>query len=151
MTRHPLLDIRGPENWPEDTPIGEMTPTYAPVDKDIRYCNANLIGADEDPNAKSRLGFFHYYNDLFRRALHDHWELTGDYQLLVEAKQQTFGQNTDVTQDDCIGRCIQRVDEREWPRRVCKIVWTGSGTSRNILARCERLYGEISSKTIGRV
>ena len=27
MTCHPLLDIRGPENWPDDTPMNDMTAT----------------------------------------------------------------------------------------------------------------------------
>ncbi len=97
MSRYSHLDIKGPENWPEDTPIDEMTPTYVPIEMDIRYCNANLIGVDEDPEAPSRLGFFHFCSDLFRRLLCDHWELTGDDQLLVEAKQQTFGHHTDLT------------------------------------------------------
>ena len=90
MTCRPLLDFRGPENWPDDTPMNEMTATYVPIEHDIRYCNANLIGVRENTEAASRMGFDHCYSDLIRRILCDYWTITGEDQLLVDMKQQTF-------------------------------------------------------------
>ncbi len=90
MELHSTLDIRGPENWPDDTPMNEMTATYVPIEHDIRYCNANLIGVRENTEAASRMGFDHCYSDLIRRILCDYWTITGEDQLLVDMKQQTF-------------------------------------------------------------
>ena len=57
MTCHPLLDIRGPENWPDDTPLNQMTATYVPIEHDVRYCNANLIGVREEDRGAVADGF----------------------------------------------------------------------------------------------
>ena len=95
MEMHPALDIRGPVDWPDDTPINTMTATHIPVEHDIRYCNANLKGVQENANEDSRIGFYHYFSDLHRRILCDHWVITGEDQLLVDTKQQTFVHDTD--------------------------------------------------------
>ncbi len=54
---HPTLDIRWPIDWPDDTPINNMTATYVPLEHDIRYCNANLKGWEENANEDSRIVF----------------------------------------------------------------------------------------------
>ena len=86
MREHPALDIRGPVDWPIDTPINNMTATYVPLEHDIRFCNANLRGREERANEDSRMGFFHFYSDMHRRVLCDHLVLTGEDRLLVDMK-----------------------------------------------------------------
>ena len=90
-----MRDIRGPIDWPDDTPAHNMTVTYVPLEQDVRFCNANLRGYDERADRDSRMGFFHFYSDMHRRALCDHFVLTGQDRLLVEMKAQTFIHDTD--------------------------------------------------------
>ncbi len=95
MREHPALDIRGPIDWPDDAPINDMTATYVPLEHDIRYCKVNLRGREEKAHEDSRMGFFHFFSDMHRRLLCDHFVLTGEDQLLVDMKAQTFIHDTD--------------------------------------------------------
>ncbi len=93
----PWCDIFGPADWPENVPTQDMTATYVPTEHDIRFCNANLVGCDEDDPQESRIGFFHYFSDVHRRLICDHFELKGESRFLVEMKAQTFIHKTDET------------------------------------------------------
>ena len=95
MRECPLHDIRGSADWPKDVPAQNMTSTYIPLEHDIRFCNANLRGWEETAPQDSRMGFVHFYSDMHRRTLCDHFVLTGENRLLVEMKSQTFIHNTD--------------------------------------------------------
>ena len=99
----PWQDIFGPSDWPDGkgtvpkVPTETMTATYIPTEHDIRFCNANLVGSEEDDPQDSIIGFYHYYSDAYRRLICDHFELKGESRLLVEMKAQTFIHKTDET------------------------------------------------------
>ena len=87
--------IRGPLDWPNDTPVDNMTATYVPIQADIRWTNTNYRGKPENPDEEPRLGLFHYFNETWRRHLIDHLQLMGDETLLHEAKAQTYVRGAD--------------------------------------------------------
>ena len=67
-----------------------MTATYVPIQADIRWSNTNYRDKQENPDEESRLDHFHFYNEAWRRLIIDHFQLTGDETLLLEAKAQTY-------------------------------------------------------------
>ncbi len=85
----PDKETRGPQDWPSNTPVDNMTATYVPIQADIRWSNTNYRDKQENPDEESRLGHFHFYNETWRRHIIDHFQLTGDETLLLEAKAQT--------------------------------------------------------------
>ncbi|MDP7304135.1 MAG: hypothetical protein QGG09_13605, partial [Pirellulaceae bacterium] len=108
-------DIRGPRDWPDDTPVQDMTATYVPVETDIRYCNANYNDQEERPENESRLGHFHYYNEVFRRLIIDHFVITGEDRLLVGAKAQTYVHGTDDAFLIALSPGFKGIDDRRDP------------------------------------
>ncbi|MDP7303297.1 MAG: hypothetical protein QGG09_09365, partial [Pirellulaceae bacterium] len=108
-------DIRGPIDWPDDTPVQNMTATYVPLETDIRFCNANFRDREEKPEQDSRLGFFHFYNEMHRRIICDHFVLTGEDRLLVEVKAQTFIHDTDESFLVALSPTFMGIDARRDP------------------------------------
>ncbi len=92
-----------------------MTATYVPTETDIRFCNANFRNQEETPEQDSRLGHFHFYHELFRRLVCDHFVITGEDRLLVEVKAQTFVHNTDETFLIALSPGLKGIDARRDP------------------------------------
>jgi hypothetical protein len=89
-----------------------MTATYVPIQADIRWSNTNYRDEPENPDDESRLGHFHFYNETWRRHIIDHFQLTGDETLLLEAKAQTYVQGAGEAFMIAVNPEFKGIDER---------------------------------------